>query len=63
MKFSKSLFANLSFVALIISFFFMGAAILDEITFLSVRNAVISVTWGLIAIWSSARVALRSSQS
>jgi|APMI01.1.fsa_nt_gi hypothetical protein len=51
MKFSKSLFANLSFVALIISFFFMGAAILDEITFLSVRNAVISVTWGLIAIW------------
>ncbi|MBA3873650.1 MAG: hypothetical protein H0X30_31340 [Anaerolineae bacterium] len=51
MKFSKPVFSNLSFAALVIAFFFMGAAILDEITFLSVRNAVVSVTWVLIAIW------------
>jgi hypothetical protein len=51
MKFPKPMLSNLSFVALVIAFFFIGAAILDEITFASVRNDVVSVAWILIAIW------------
>ncbi len=51
MKPSKSFFSNMSFGAIAIAFFFMVVAILDGITFLAVRNAVLSVTWMLVAIW------------
>ncbi len=51
MRQPKSIFELLSFGGIVIAFFFMAAALLDDITFQSVRNAVIAVVWVLIAIW------------
>ncbi|MBL8155112.1 MAG: hypothetical protein JNM70_13085 [Anaerolineae bacterium] len=51
MKKPPNPFAVMSFVAVIIAFFFMAAALLDEVTFLSVRSAVLAAAWMLVALW------------
>lgn len=51
MNFLKSPLDFLSFAAILIGFFFMGAAFFDNVTFLGERNATIAVGWFLVALW------------
>lgn len=51
MKLSRNTLELLSFVAVLIGFFFMLTALLDNVTFLATRNAVVGVGWLLIALW------------
>ena len=51
MKLSKSTLEMLSFIAILVGFFFMIASFLDDVTFLATRNAVLACGWFLLALW------------
>jgi hypothetical protein len=51
MKLPKSTFELLSFIAVLVGFFFMGASFLDNNTFVTTRNATLAVGWFLVALW------------
>lgn len=51
MKLPKSTFELLSFVAMLVGFFFMAASFLDSSSFVTTRNATLAVGWFLIGIW------------